>query len=81
LKPRDHIDPNKEEHQMTAFNATLATLSERLRREEGQGSIEYLGVVIAAALIVLAIIGVATGIGDDIAGGIGDKVTEILGSG
>lgn len=35
--------------------------SERLRRQEGQGSVEYLGVIIAAALLVLGIIALMKG--------------------
>jgi hypothetical protein len=62
-----------------AVPARARVRASRLRGELGQGSIEYLGVIIAAALIVLAIIAVASGIGSDIAGGIRDQVENVIG--
>ncbi len=53
----------------------------RASDDEGQGGVEYLGVVIAAALLVLVIVGAAEGFGGDIVDGIRDKVQEILDAG
>jgi Flp pilus assembly pilin Flp len=51
----------------------------RQRRDEGQGSVEYLGVIILVALIIIAI--VSTGIQDDIANGLKTAVSKITGAG
>jgi hypothetical protein len=64
-----------------AVTATLARLRARAASEDGQGGIEYFGVVIAAALIVIAIVAAASGIGGDIVDEIQSKVQEIIDSG
>jgi len=55
------------------------SLSDRLSEEEGQGSVEYVGVVIAAALIVLVIIGAASGLGGQLLSGLSRRIGEIAG--
>lgn len=65
-------------NQMIEF---YVTLRQRLSREDGQGGVEYLGVVIAAALLVLVIVGAASGLGEKITGGISDKIDEVLDGG
>lgn len=62
---------------MTEF---ITYINARLRSEKGQGGVEYLGVVIAAALLVLVIVGAANGFGQSIVDGITDKIQEIIGS-
>jgi hypothetical protein len=64
-----------------ALAAAFARIRARAGREDGQGGIEYFGVVIAAALIVIAIVAAASGIGGDIVDEIQDKVQEIIDSG
>lgn len=60
---------------LTAF---VAGATDRLRRDErGQGAVEYLGVVIVAALIVIAVIAFADDIGDAIGNFIEDRVDEV----
>ena len=57
----------------------VSELFARLRDdEEGQGSVEYLGVVIAGALIVLAIVGAASGWGGRIVTAIGEQIENII---
>jgi hypothetical protein len=63
------------------FYVTLSTLaSERLtearRNERGQGTIEYVGMVIVAAIIVLALL--KTKMGDRIAAEFAKRIQEIL---
>lgn len=60
---------------------TWTYLRARATDDEGQGGVEYLGVVIAAALLVLVIVGAADGFGGEIVDGIRDKVQEILDAG
>ncbi|MFJ1745355.1 hypothetical protein ACIOJD_03815 [Streptomyces sp. NPDC088116] len=47
--------------------------------DKGQGAVEYVGVIVLVALIIVAIVG--TGVADDIANGLSDKVSEILDAG
>lgn len=53
-------------------------IAARLKCERGQGGVEYLGVVIAAALLVLVIVGAADGFGGKIVDGIEEQVEKIL---
>ncbi|MFF0446808.1 hypothetical protein ACFYT4_10400 [Streptomyces sp. NPDC004609] len=57
--------------------STARTLKER--RDRGQGSVEYVGVIVLVALIIAAIVG--SGVANDIANGLKSKVAGILGSG
>jgi hypothetical protein len=59
----------------TWTNTAVAAM--RRRGDAGQGSVEYVGVIVLVALIIAAIVG--SGVADDIAGGLADKVGEILG--
>lgn len=70
---------------MEAYRAGLMKLyfgaRDRLSREDGQGGVEYLGVVIAAALLVLVIVGAASGFGEQITSAIGEKIDSIISGG
>ena len=48
------------------------------RREEGQSSIEYLGIIVVVALIVVALTAAAPKWGTQIVNGIGDQIDKIL---
>lgn len=64
-----------------ALYATLtAAFADRTRDEEGQGTLEYVGIVIVAAILVGAVVdGLANG--SAITSAIQDKITEIVGMG
>lgn len=49
------------------------------RSDEGQGSLEYVGVLLVAALIVVAIVGAVQDA--DVAGRVGQAITDILSGG
>ncbi|MGW1974922.1 hypothetical protein [Streptomyces sp. NPDC001889] len=49
------------------------------RREAGQGSVEYVGVIVLVAAIIAALVG--SGVAEDIANGLTTRVGEILGGG
>ncbi|MFF0060427.1 hypothetical protein ACFYRC_02565 [Streptomyces sp. NPDC005279] len=55
------------------------TVAMKDRRDEGQGAVEYVGVIVLVALIIAAIVG--SGVANDIATGLTTKVGEILGNG
>jgi Flp pilus assembly pilin Flp len=46
--------------------------------DQGQGAVEYVGVIVLVALIIVALVG--SGVAGDIAQALTDKVTAILGS-
>ncbi|MGD8148808.1 hypothetical protein [Ornithinimicrobium sp. Y1694] len=48
------------------------------RREAGQGSLEYIGVVIVAVLLVMGIVAAASGWGGEITDAMGRGVSKIL---
>ncbi|MFF3749821.1 hypothetical protein ACFYYH_05065 [Streptomyces sp. NPDC002018] len=58
----------------TWANTTVTAM--KARRDRGQGAVEYVGVIVLVALIIVAIVG--TGVAEDIATGLSDKVSEIL---
>jgi SCP1.201-like deaminase len=58
-----------------------AKLRQRLRPQEGQASLDYLGVIAAAALVVLALIFAAPGLGGTIACGLEQAAGEVTGAG
>jgi hypothetical protein len=66
---------------MDAYRAkiltALQTLRERFSREDGQGGVEYFGVVIAGALIVVAIVTLATTLGPQMVEEIQSRVDAI----
>lgn len=58
--------------------AFVAGATERVRRDErGQGAIEYMGVIVVVAIILVLVIGAATGWGGDIVSAIGERISEI----
>jgi Flp pilus assembly pilin Flp len=61
----------------TWTNTTTEAL--KRRRDRGQGSVEYLGVIILVGLIIVAII--ATGVDDTIANALSAAVTKITSAG
>ncbi|MEU0281307.1 hypothetical protein ACIOGX_24325 [Streptomyces sp. NPDC088147] len=56
--------------------ANTAVTAMKRRSDKGQGAVEYVGVIVLVALIIVAIVG--TGVAEDIATGLSDKVSEIL---
>lgn len=48
------------------------------RREEGQGTLEYIGMIAVAALLVMAVVG-AFGGGSDLAQVVTDAIADITG--
>lgn len=61
--------------------AVLRRSREALRPENGQGTVEYVGAVIAAAIIVLLLLGAAGTIGGDLTRSVKAKISEIVGYG
>jgi Flp pilus assembly pilin Flp len=55
----------------------LASLANR--RESGQGSLEYLGVIIVAVLIVAVLLGAANGWGGDLEKAFSSSVKKVTG--
>ncbi|MEO3976025.1 hypothetical protein [Streptomyces sp. CAU 1734] len=49
------------------------------RRDAGQDSVEYVGVIVLVAAIIAALVG--SGVADDIASGLSNQVQAILGGG
>jgi Flp pilus assembly pilin Flp len=62
----------------TLYSGLKEDLLGRMRREDGTVSVEYLGVVVIVAAIILAILGQATPIGTKIAQGVSKKIDDIL---
>jgi Flp pilus assembly pilin Flp len=62
----------------TFFRGLKEDLFDRMRREDGVVSVEYLGVVVIVAAVILAILGQATAIGQQITQGITKKITDII---
>lgn len=52
------------------------TLTPRDKDEKGQGTLEYLGIVIIAALLVTAVVGAVKGV--NIAGVVTDQIQKII---
>ncbi|GLF94382.1 hypothetical protein [Streptomyces yaizuensis] len=53
--------------------------SMRERRDAGQDSVEYVGVIVLVAAIIAALVG--SGVADDIANGLRSQISDILSSG
>ncbi|HEX6678493.1 MAG TPA: hypothetical protein VF486_26175 [Actinomycetes bacterium] len=53
-------------------------LAERMRREDGAAAIEYVGLVVIVAAIIVAILGQASGIGNKLATGISNQIDKFL---
>ncbi|MFF8956608.1 hypothetical protein [Streptomyces sp. NPDC014894] len=62
-----------------AARAAAASRAMKDRRDEGQDSVEYVGVIVLVAAIIAALVG--SGVADDIANGLKNQVTSILGGG
>ena len=61
------------------YSSMLAlTNAPRDEKERGQGTLEYVGIVIIAAALVLALVKVVDA--DAIAGKVGEKIQDILGA-
>jgi Flp pilus assembly pilin Flp len=58
-----------------------ATLRQRLRRQQGQASLEYAGIAAAAALVVVALVVAAPGLGSAIGCGVEQAVAGVTGAG
>ncbi|GAA2480384.1 hypothetical protein [Streptomyces gobitricini] len=59
----------------TWANTTTAAL--KRRGDRGQGAVEYVGIIILVGVIIAALVG--SGIGNTIATGLRNRVTEIIG--
>jgi hypothetical protein len=64
---------------MILFLTILTAATDRLRAERGQSSVEYLGIVVVAATLVLVLIGAANGWGSSITAAIGQRISSIAG--
>ena len=53
--------------------------SNALRSERGQGTIEYVGIVIAICAIVVLVIGAASGLGTQIVNAFQNAIQSVLG--
>ncbi|HYZ00183.1 MAG TPA: hypothetical protein VFA92_01685 [Candidatus Binatia bacterium] len=62
----------------TLFRGLRENVSDRMSRADGAVSVEYLGVVVIVAAVILAILGQASPIGQQIAQGIQKKIQDIL---
>jgi hypothetical protein len=64
--------------QLQNFVAGLKdSLMDRARNERGQVSVEYLGVIVVVAAIILAVLGQASGISAKIVQGINNAIDKI----
>lgn len=59
--------------------ASTAVTAMRRRSDRGQGTVEYVGVLVLVSLIIAAIVG--SGVDESIAEGLSSTVDEILGGG
>jgi Flp pilus assembly pilin Flp len=62
----------------TFFSGLMDSLAERMRREDGAAAIEYVGLVVIVAAIIVAILGKATDIGNKLATGISNQIDKFL---
>ncbi|MFJ4919716.1 hypothetical protein [Streptomyces sp. NPDC088725] len=62
-------------HVGARVNTAVAAM--RRRSDEGQGAVEYVGVIVLVAIIIAALVG--SGVGGTIADGLTRRVGEILG--
>jgi hypothetical protein len=60
---------------LTFYSSIIAATVTPRDDEKGQGTLEYLGIVIIAALLVTAIVGAVKGV--DIAGTVTSQITKI----
>ena len=64
---------------MTAMIVALQALTGQLRSDRGQSSVEYLGIVIVAAVLVAVLITAATGWGEQIREAISRTISDLSG--
>ncbi|PFG34683.1 hypothetical protein [Sanguibacter antarcticus] len=57
--------------------AMFCTLGNRFRGEAGQGSVEYVGIIIVVVAIIVAVVAQASGVGDAIATQLTNAVEKI----
>lgn len=63
---------------LAAWTTTsLHMFTDRFRGESGQGSVEYVGIIIVVVAIIVAVVAKASGIGDAIATELSDAVKTI----
>jgi Flp pilus assembly pilin Flp len=60
-----------------AISSAVDTAMERLRDEEGQTSIEYVGIIAVVGLILAALLGAASGWGSSLASKVGNVISSI----
>jgi len=79
-------DPNGSQHKESSMNKLVTALVGTYlvltnptpkRREAGQGSLEYVGAIAVAALIVAALAGAAAGFGKEIGTVITDAIKKV----
>lgn len=66
----------KELPEMTNYYLNLMTLISQ-RRESGQGTIEYVGIAVVIGLMVVVLLGAASGWGSELSGQVSDLITNI----
>jgi len=56
-----------------------ATATDKLsaRREAGQGTLEYIAMLLIAGVLIVALVGIFTGVGDTLSNRVGDVVKAI----
>ena len=62
-----------------ATHVKVNVMAMRRRSDKGQGTVEYVGVLVLVSLIIAAIVG--SGVDESIAEGLSNTVGEILGGG
>ncbi|WP_329147622.1 hypothetical protein OG275_24575 [Streptomyces niveus] len=62
-----------------ATHVKVSVKAMRRRSDKGQGTVEYVGVLVLVSLIIAAIVG--SGVDESIAEGLSNTVGEILGGG
>ncbi len=63
---------------MTKALVSLQVRVARLREQAGQGTLEYVGMVIVAAILVMAVVEIATG--GELSKAFQDRITEVTGA-
>lgn len=66
----------KELPEMTNYYLNLMNLISQ-RRESGQGTIEYVGIAVVIGLMVVVLLGAASGWGNELRGQVSDLITNI----
>jgi len=67
------------QYQLAAMlHAAAIAVADRLRDQRGQGTVEYVGVVVVVTLLVAAIAGASAGWGDAVGGKIEDGIKKSI---